>query len=212
MNQALLIAHIAVLGYWLGSELVINATYRFVCKRDDLPFAARDAMMEQVMHCDQHVRYALLLQLTLGTMLAVQTGLGPPTLVWLAPCLGIAWLGLVEASHRMRQSAMGARLAAFDRGLRFLLLVGLVAAASTLDWPLWLRLKLLAFAGIVACGVAIRFKLIAHFQTWATMRSDGATEQANAAIKAIYSQATAILGLLWFCIAAILCLSVAKPF
>jgi len=66
----LLAIHIAVLGYWLGSELVINSTYRYVSYSGDMPFAERARLMEHVMHVDQHVRYALALQATLGTALA----------------------------------------------------------------------------------------------------------------------------------------------
>ena len=76
-EQALLVAHIAVLGYWLGSELVINATYRYVSCADAMPFAERDRLMEHVMHVDQHVRYALVLQAALGTALAVTYGYIP---------------------------------------------------------------------------------------------------------------------------------------
>ena len=51
----LLAAHIVVLGYWLGSELVINSTYRLVSFADDMSFAERDRLMNHVMHVDQHV-------------------------------------------------------------------------------------------------------------------------------------------------------------
>ena len=66
----LLVAHIAVLGYWLGSELVINSTYRYVCYGRHIPFAERSRLMEHVMHVDQHVRYALVLQAGMGFGLA----------------------------------------------------------------------------------------------------------------------------------------------
>ena len=64
--HTLLVFHIAVLGYWLGSELVINSTYRHVAWAADMPFEQRDRLMDHVMDADQHVRYALLLQLMLG--------------------------------------------------------------------------------------------------------------------------------------------------
>lgn len=54
MISWLLAAHIAVLGYWLGAELVINSTYRLVCFADDMPFAQRDQLMDHVMAIDQH--------------------------------------------------------------------------------------------------------------------------------------------------------------
>ena len=66
LYTSLLVAHIAVLGYWLGSELVINHTYRYVSWSAGMPFAERDRLMDHVMDVDQHVRYALVLQLRPG--------------------------------------------------------------------------------------------------------------------------------------------------
>lgn len=211
MHQIILFLHIAVLGYWFGAELVINSEYRLVCQRDDLPFAARDAMMDHVMVVDQHVRYALVLQLMLGAMLLDVGGYVPHGLFYPALIFGVIWLALVEAVHRLRQTNLGQRLAAMDRGIRYLLMVGLVAIVVVSSPPLWLSLKLIAFAGIIACGVGIRFMLIRHFRTWSEMREHGPTPARNATIKAIYVRATAILGLLWFCIAIIVTLSLAKP-
>ena len=37
--HVLLVIHIVVLGYWLGAELVINSTYRYVSYGSDMPFA-----------------------------------------------------------------------------------------------------------------------------------------------------------------------------
>jgi hypothetical protein len=71
------VLRIAVLGYWLGSELVINSTYRLVAFGDRLPFDERTRLMEHVMDVDQHVRYALVLQAALGTALAALYGLVP---------------------------------------------------------------------------------------------------------------------------------------
>ena len=73
----LLVVHIAVLGYWLGSELVINSTYRYVAYGRHIPFAERNRLMEHVMHVDQHVRYALVLQAGLGFGLATLYGMIP---------------------------------------------------------------------------------------------------------------------------------------
>ena len=75
--SVLLVAHIAVLGYWLGSELVINSTYRYVAYGRHIPFAERNRLMEHVMHVDQHVRYALVLQAGLGFGLATLYGMIP---------------------------------------------------------------------------------------------------------------------------------------
>ncbi|MEO5829905.1 MAG: hypothetical protein ABIQ36_04990, partial [Rhodanobacter sp.] len=75
--QTLLVMHIAVLGYWLGAELVINSTYRYVSCGSHMPFAERNRLMEHVMHVEQHVRYALVLQAGLGFALAALYGFVP---------------------------------------------------------------------------------------------------------------------------------------
>ena len=214
----LLVLHIAVVGYWLGSELVINSTYRFVIKAAGLPFAERDRLMDHVMDADQHVRYALVLQASLGTALAALSGLVPggETGGWAALAVGAVWLGFVEAVHRLRDRPVGAMLAAVDRGSRYILMALLIGLALGLlggGWglPLWLRWKLAAFAGVMACGVGIRLSLIDHFRIWGEMRWSGSTPDRETAIWRAYVRATSILVLLWIFIAVAVVRSVVKP-
>lgn len=211
------VLHIAVLGYWLGSELVINSTYRYVSFSDRMPFAERTRLMEHVMHVDQHVRYALVLQASLGTALAAFYGFFPggQALAWAALVVGALWLAFVESVHRLRHAPAGKPLAALDRGLRYALVALLLALALGWlggNWPVpgWLRLKLGLFAGVIGCGVLIRFALIAHFRTWAEMTRAGPSEAGNAVIRHTCIRATAVLVLLWVFIAAITVISVQK--
>ena len=83
---------------------MINSTYRLVCYADDMPFAQRDRLMDHVMNVDQHVRYALVLQASLGAMLASSYGYipGGSSVVIGTGLFGIAWLAFVEAVHRLR--------------------------------------------------------------------------------------------------------------
>lgn len=214
----LLVAHIAVLGYWLGSELVINSTYRYVCFSNDMAFSERTRLMDHVMHVDQHVRYALALQATIGLMLAAAVGYVPggELVALTAGVIGVAWLGFVEAVHRFRKMPVGRLLAAIDRASRYVLMALLIAVAFGLvggAWPFpeWLRWKFALFAGTMACGVGIRIALIAHFKTWEEMSKSGVTPERNAIIRTTYMRATAILVLLWLFIGGIVWLSVAKP-
>lgn len=214
----LLVAHIAVLGYWLGSEFVINSTYRYVSYGDTIAFDERSRLMEHVMHVDQHVRYALVLQATLGTALSALLGYipGGDPLAWAAGMLGALWLAFVEAVHRLRHRPIGRSLATADRVMRYLLMGLLIAIAAGLvggawDMPTWLRWKLALFAGVMLSGVGIRFALIAHFRTWAVMAREGPTEATNAIIRRTYVRATSVLLILWVFIAAITVLSIWKP-
>lgn len=216
--QILLVAHITVLGYWLGSELVINSTYRYVSYGAQMPFNERHRLMEHVMHVDQHVRYALVLQAGLGFALAALYGYVPggEATAIVAGTLAAVWLAFVEIIHRLRHSPVGKRLALFDRGSRYLFMALLVATAlgfigGAWNMPFWLRLKLFFFAGVMASGVGIRLALISHFRTWAIMAREGPTDETNAIIRTTYWRATSVLILLWVFISAIVVTSVWKP-
>lgn len=218
IEKIILVAHIAVLGYWLGAELVINSTYRYVAFGARMPFDERGRLMEHVMNVDQHVRYGLALQAALGTALAAFYGYVPggAATATVAGVLGLLWLGFIEAVHRLRHSPAGRRLAAIDRGMRYPLMVLLLAIAFGLIgglWPMpgWLRLKLALFAGVMACGVGIRLALIGHFRTWARMTREGVSDEANAIIRQTYFRSTGVLVLLWVFIGAIVVVSVWKP-
>lgn len=218
LPQALLVAHIGIVGYWLGSELVINSTYRYVCFGAEIPFSERDRLLEHVMSADQHVRYALALQLATGFALAALYGFVPGggTTAWIAGVLGALWVAFIETVHRLRHGRAGRRLGAIDRGSRYLLMTLLACISVGLlgrGWatPGWLRLKLALFAGVMACGVGIRLALLAHFRVWKAMAREGPSDQSNALIRSIYIKATSILGLLWMLIACIVIVSVWKP-
>ncbi len=218
MLPALLVAHIAVLGYWLGAELVINSTYRYVSWAAAMPFAERDRLMDHVLDVDQHVRYALILQAGLGTALAALLGYlpGGESLAVAAGGAALAWLALAEATHRRRRATVGARLAMLDRGVRYLAIAAFLALAASvlagvLPAPRWLGLKLALFAGVVACGLGIRWQLLRFYVTWRVMAREGSAAALEDEIRRTYVAATAILVGLWVLIAGIVMLSVLKP-
>jgi hypothetical protein len=217
--NSLLVMHIAVLGYWLGSELVINSTFRYVSYAATLPFAERDRLLDHVLDVDQHVRYALILQLGLGVMLAGLLGYlpGGGTLASVAATLALAWLVLVEATHRLRKTAPGQRLARIDAGLRYAVMLLLVLPAAR--WlmgagqlPVWLTIKLVLFAGVIASGLGIRLALVRYFQVWREIQRGGTGEAHEARLRAGYASATGVLVVLWIFILGIVLLSVLKPF
>lgn len=216
--QILLVAHIGIVGYWLGSELVINSTYRYVCFGAQLPFPERNRMMEHVMGADQHVRYALALQVATGFALATLYGFipGGSTAAWIAAIFGVLWLAFIETVHRLRHARASRRLGAIDRASRYVLMAVLICISVGVigrGWgtPGWLRLKLALFAGVMACGVGIRIALIAHFRVWKVMAQNGPDESCNALIRSIYVKATSILGLLWALIICMVVISIWKP-
>ena len=216
--HVLFVAHVVVLGYWLGSELVINSTFRYVSYGASIPFAERSRLLEHVMDADQHVRYALVLQAGLGFTLAILYGYVPggSSLAWAIAIAAVVWLAFVEVTHRVRHGAAGKGLAAFDRGSRYVLMAVLLCIAfgligSTWNMPLWLRWKVGLFACAMASGVGIRLALIAYFRTWAVMARESPNAATNAVIRRSYWQATSVLILLWVFVGALVVVSVWKP-
>ncbi len=218
ISHWLLVVHIVVLGYWLGAELVINSTYKYVSYAGNMPFDERTRLMDHVMSVDQHVRYAMVLQASLGTALAALYGYFPggTTLAIAAGVAGALWLAFIELVHRLRHMPAGGKLAAADRISRYGLIALFLALAVGLigsDWPMqsWLRWKVGLFAGAMMCGVAIRYALIDHFRTWVIMEKHGPTPETNAVIRRTYVRATSVLVLLWVFILAIATTSVIRP-
>jgi len=216
--QTLVVAHIAVLGYWLGSELVINSTFRYVSYADGLPFAERDRLLDHVMDVDQHVRYALILQLGLGMALAALYGYlpGGATSAAAAGLFAAAWLALVELTHRRRKSSAGTLLALADHAVRHavmlaLLVLGALALTGVLQAPGWLAWKMILFAGVIVCGVGIRLALVRYFAVWQEIGAHGSDPTLESRLRQGYRRATGVLAVLWLLIAGITVLSVAKP-
>ncbi len=218
LTHTLLVAHIVVLGYWLGAELVINATYRYVCFRDAMPFPERVSLMDRIRCMDQHVRYALVLQAGLGTALAMLLGYlpGGETGAITAGIVAAVWLAYVEFVHQQRNAPAYPRLALVDRGSRYVLMATLVllavtALAGRFALQPWLAWKLLCFAGVMGCGVGIRLQGLKMAAYWADIAENGSIPEREALVRRTCIRATTILAALWIFIALIATLSVFKP-
>ncbi len=216
---ALLAAHIAVLGYWLGADLCINSTFRYVSRAATMPFDERDKLMDHILDIDQHVRYAMVLQVGLGTALAAELGYlpGGSTLAAVAGVVAVVWLALVEVTHRLRSQPAGSSLARIDRGTRYIVIAVTLALATAgltgyFNLSGWLALKLGLFAGAIISGLGIRFELIRWYQVWNEIDAEGSTPDREQRLRRRYASATAVLVGLWFFIAGIAALSVFKPF
>ena len=199
--------HVLVLGCWLGAELVINRSFRSAILTLDKPFVERDRMLTQVMKINQFVRYALVVQIATGVCLAALLGYLPIDF-GLVLIFGLAWVLLIYLGHSWSTRRAGQILKIIERDLR-LVVIGVLVIVSGLGviseayLPFWLAVKLFLFAGVIACGLGIRFVLLGLFNVWTKMRERGSTPSDESENRKIYSQATTILILLWTTLTAI---------
>jgi len=61
---------VLVMGYWLGSELVINALTHYIARTTTLSGAERMRLWDFLLDVDQHVRNAMIMSVPLGFSLA----------------------------------------------------------------------------------------------------------------------------------------------
>ncbi len=216
----LLWAHVLVMGYWLGSELVINALTHYVTRATSLSGAERMKLWDFLLDVDQHVRNAMIMSVPLGFSLAALMGLVPleGAGLWALWILSVAWFWFMWLVHWRRKTPQAAALARWDWWIRY----GLIAffAGSALlslvsGWPYaarWLALKVLLFAGAMICGVFVRYYIReAYRSAIPAIAADRASAADNETFRVLMRKATWALVVIWVLLFAIGGLGALKP-
>lgn len=176
--------HVLCLAYWLGADLGVFYSSFFVVN-DELSTETRLSMAKLLFALDQGPRLCMPLMLATGVHLANAQGWislpgGAVAATWLI-CLG--WLAMVVTLHARTSAA----LTAFDYWFRVAVIAGLggyaLYALTAELFATWLAYKLLVYAALVACGLAIRRKLRPFGPAFAALARDEATAADNAAIR-----------------------------
>jgi ABC-type amino acid transport system permease subunit len=213
-------AHVLVMGYWLGSELVINALTHYIARSTSLPADERMRLWDFLLDVDQHVRNAMIMSVPLGFSLAAYLGLVPiagVSMGWLW-ILSALWFWYMWLVHWRRKSPQGATLARWDWRLRYLLIA--LFAGSAL-WSLvtgfpyaapWLALKVLLFAAGMVCGIFVRYYIREAYRSALPAIAAGrATAADNAEFALLMRKGTWALVVLWMLLFAIGVLGALKP-
>ncbi len=211
--------HVLVMGYWLGSDIVVNAVTHYFTHAERLAPDERERLWQFLLHIDQHPRNAMVLSVPLGFTLAGSLGLvaidrAGLWAIWLASAF---WFGFMWWVHLGRNGAHGTALRTWDWRLRYALIAlfsGLGAFALLTGRAVaapWLAVKLLLFAAVMACGLGIRHYIGEITRAWPGFLQTGSTPAFEQRIRAAMWRGTYVLWLLWALLAAIGYLGVAKP-
>jgi hypothetical protein len=208
------------MGYWLGSELVINALTHYIARTTTLPAAERMRLWDFLLDVDQHVRNAMIMSVPLGFSLAATLGLVPIAgwsmwLLWIGSAL---WFWFMWLVHWRRQTPQGSVLARWDWRFRYVLIAFF---AGTALWSLatgtpyaapWLAAKVLLFAGTMVCGIFVRHYIREAYRSALPAIAAGrATTSDNAEFALLMRKATWALVVLWVLLFTIGALGALKP-
>ena len=189
MNEYLLLKflHILAFVYWLGGDLGTFLASRQVVNPSHSP-ESRHVALKIMLACDMGPKLAMPLILPLGLHLAYLANYLPLTaiqlgLIWAA---SVYWFCVVLVLYANEGKPFTARLSQLDLYFRIAVAILLLVwgayqltEGTGASWAAW---KLLIFAAMVCCGIAIRINLKPFVPAFAAMMNDGANESSNKAM------------------------------
>lgn len=178
-------AHILLFVYWLGGDAGVYYSSGFTVD-PKLSREARLTAFRIFAQLDMLPRYCLALMLSVGGLLAHYHGV--PHEPWQLPLillLGPLWVALVWATHHYQGQAFGALLGRIDFGFRWFMIAAILASVAWAwsdgrlrPYP-WLAAKLLIFAFLIYCGLAIRRKLPRFVSGYVALATTGPTPESD---------------------------------
>ncbi|MCC5867213.1 MAG: hypothetical protein JJU27_01765 [Gammaproteobacteria bacterium] len=217
--QWLVLAHLLLFVYWLGGDLGVFYSSRFVTN-PALGTEARATAAHIMLAVDLAPRICMILILPVGLTLAAMTwGLDLSglllTLIWLG-CL--VWLVLAVSIYLREGSALAHLLARIDQAIRWFVIVvvgGVALWSLVADGPLagqfWLAAKMLIFALLVICGLGIRAVLKPFGPAFGKLMREGSSPDVEADLGRSVARARPFVLAIWAGLVLAAGLGVFKP-
>lgn len=224
MHDLAILLHLLLLTYWLGADLGVFYSSRYVM-RTDLSTESRATALKIMAWLDVTPRLCLVLFLPSGVSLMAFDDYGrdifagwPLVLVWAA---SLGWLGLVVADHVMHDSPLHALVRRLDLGVRFAVVIGLLGSAiyalvaaepfGVETNPKWLGAKVGLYALAIACGIAIRFRLRPFAPAFGALMTTGSTPAVEKDLRGSIVGSQPFVAGIWLCVLGAAVLGVVKP-
>ena len=204
MNEYLLLKflHLIAFVYWLGGDLGTFLASRQVVNRELSP-ESRHVALKIMLACDMGPKLAMPLILPLGLHLAWMGGFlrvsGTEVAATWDLCL--YWLAVVLILFIKEGEPFTAKLSRADFWFRIAVVLGLLlfagmalAGEQSADWAAW---KLVIFAAMVSCGIAIRINLKPFVPAFGDLMTNGPNEQNNSAMENSIRRCRPYVWLIW---------------
>jgi len=215
----LILAHLLLFVYWLGGDLGVFYSSRFVTN-PALGKEARATAAHIMLAVDLAPRICMILILPVGlTLAAMQWGLGlgagALATIWVA---SLAWLALAVSIYFREGQPVAHTMARIDQVIRYgvIALVGGAAVWSLLgDGPVagqfWLATKMLIFALLVACGLGIRAVIKPFGPAFGQLMREGSTPELEATLGSSVARARPFVLVIWAGLVVSAALGIFKP-
>jgi hypothetical protein len=222
-----ILLHIVLFVFWLGGDLGVFYSSRFVL-RPDLPPVARNTALKIMSGLDLGPKICLVLFLPSGvTLMALDSHgarLGGFTLfqwwtvlpVWL---FAFGWLFLTIKDHHTPGKHPLVRRA--DWGIRITLIAVLYALAAYTIFaaepfgvssnPKWLGAKVALYATAVACGLGIRLTLRGFAAPYGALMTTGSTPEVERALRRAVDGCLPYVWGIWLSVLAVAAFGILKP-
>ncbi|WP_169988639.1 hypothetical protein [Microbispora sp. H10836] len=219
-----ILLHIVLFVYWLGSDIGVYYSSRYVV-RPDLTPAAR-SVAAKIMHVvDMAPRICLVLFLPSGVTLMSLSPFGEGyfpgwlmTLVWVA---ALCWLALVVYDYTRGATPLGRLVQRLDLLVRYGLVAVLVVIGIYMIFtaepfgvqtnPKWLGGKLVAYGLCVLGGVLIRWRLSTFGPAFGRLMTEGSSPEVEQAITRSVRSCLPYVYLIWVMVLVAAFLGVVKP-
>lgn len=161
-HSIVVVVHLLLFVYWLGGDLGVYYSSKFVARRDLQP-ETRAIASKIMLDLDLIPRCCMALMLTVGGILTEYIGVPHPTYQMVGIILlGPVWLFCVLYLHFAHGSAAHAAITKFDMFIRWAVVIGIPISVwwhwdsnNLGDYP-WVAGKLILFSFLVLCGIMIR--------------------------------------------------------
>ena len=225
--EIFLFIHVVLFVYWLGADLGVYYTSRFVVDRT-LSTQTRAITGKIMEFVDLSPRICLVLFLPSGISLLALSDKAPASLhdnkypimlaAWVA---GFAWLYLVIRNYHSHGDPKAAIIKKTDLAIRYVIVAAIFAGGiytlvvdepfGVTTNPKWLAIKVMFYATAIAGGVGIRKALVPFGPAFGKVLAGKETEADNDALSLSLKNALPWVHLIWFCVLAAAFLGIAKP-
>jgi hypothetical protein len=203
-HQIMVIIHVLLFVYWLGGDLGVFYSSKFVVKPDISP-EARAVAAKIMLDLDQIPRICMSLMLTVGGILTEFIGIPHPWYQQIGILLlGPVWFFCVMYLHFRHGTKAYPYVAKFDMFIRWAVVIG-VPISVALHWESnnlaeypWVAGKLIMFSFLVFCGIMVRGKIGPFFAVLLKCRAgEMPTQEENEAQRKSLSQVRVWVFMIW---------------